>query len=250
MNPLIKQAHTSYLGTKGAGVGLMKADLHVHTNFSPDGLSSPKEIVKAAIEKNIDCICITDHHEIKGAIEAMKFSFDKNILIISGIEILTTSGDVLGINVKKIIPDGLSVEKTIEEIRKQGGMAVIPHPFDWPVVNFRGGEKKLCSIDFDAIEAFNSSVIFKSANQKAFNFSQKNNLPITASSDAHRAEFVGRGYIEISRSILSEKEVLEEIKNKKVKINGKPLNFWEVFKNSSKADLKDLYNLKFKNRIK
>ena len=218
----------------------MRADLHIHTNFSYDGLSSPKEMVRAAIEKNINCICIADHGEIKGAIEAMKFGFDKNILVIPGIEVLTNSGDILGINVRKIIPSGLSVKQTIKEIRRQGGIAIIPHPFDWPMMGFWGGEKKLCRVDADAIEVFNASVVFNFANKKALNFCQKNNLCFTAGSDAHRAEFVGRGYIEIPKNVLSEKDILMEIKNKRVEIKGTHLNLWEVLKNSSKSNVKNM----------
>ena len=66
-------------------------------------------MVKTAIEKKIDCICVTDHGEIRGAIKAMKLAYDKNILVIPGIEILSASGDILGINVRKKIPNGLSL---------------------------------------------------------------------------------------------------------------------------------------------
>ena len=59
----------------------MKIDLHIHTKFSWDGFSTPKEVVDAAVEKGIDCICIADHNQIDGASQAMKYAFDKNILV-------------------------------------------------------------------------------------------------------------------------------------------------------------------------
>ena len=217
----------------------MKIDFHIHSNFSPDGFSSPEEIVDTAIERKIDCICITDHSQIQGAIRAMKHGFDKNILVIPGIEILSQSGDILGINVKKIIPDGLTVEETIKEIHKQKGMAVIPHPFNQPVGNFRGGEKEFLMAD--AIEVFNASV-FRFVNKKAVNLSKKMNLCFTAGSDAHRAKFVGRGYLEISKNIISEKELIEEVKNKTGFIQGKILNFWETIENCLKVDIKKVFD--------
>lgn len=227
----------------------MKADLHIHTKYSYDAVSSPQEVVKVAIERSIDCICITDHGEIRGAIEAMRFGFDKDILVIPGIEILTTSGDILGINVKEIIPDGLSTEKTIQEIKKQGGLAVVAHPFDWSR-SFWGKKKDLLSLGLDAFEAFNAVVISRRSNKRALNFVQKNNLCFTAGSDAHRAEFVGRGYIETLKDIGSEKELLEEIKNRRVEIKGVPLNLWEMLKNGSSTDFLKMikfYNFKRKN---
>lgn len=214
----------------------MKADLHIHTHFSYDGSSSPQQVVNSAIEKDINCICITDHQEIKGAIEAMKYAHDKNILVIPGIEILSDSGDVLGINVKKIIPDKLSIKKTIEEIRKQGGLAVIPHPFNWPL-SFFGGEKGILAACADAIEILNSNILFSFLNKKAAYFCQRNNFSFTAGSDAHRAEFIGRAYIDFPGDIVSENDLLEKIKNKKGKAKGTLLSYLEMIKNGLKGDI-------------
>jgi len=215
----------------------MKIDLHIHTNFSWDGFSSPKEVVDLAIQKGIDCICITDHSQIQGAIEAMKYGFDKNILVIPGIEILSMEGDILGINVKKIIPDFLAPEETIQEIKKQGGMAVIPHPF-WPLSNLKNNREALLSAD--AIEVLNADM-FRFINKKALLFSKKYNLAFTAGSDAHRAKFIGRAYLEIPQNNLSEKEVIEQIKNKAGQIKGGELGFLERIENSLKLTPKKIF---------
>ncbi len=207
----------------------MKADLHIHTSFS-DGAHSPKKIVETALEKGIDCICITDHQETKGAIEALRFGFDQNILIIPGIEITTKAGDVLGINIRKVIPNNLSLRETAREIRKQGGMAVIAHPFDWPLMKFKG--KKEDFLQIEAMEVFNARVP-KILNKRAFNFSQKHNLALTAGSDAHRARFVGRAYVETQKKILSAKDLIREIMERRVKIKGKNLKPREMILNAS-----------------
>lgn len=226
----------------------MKADLHIHTNFSFDGQSSPKEVVYWAINNGIDCICITDHGEIQGAVEVMKESFDKNLLVIPGIEIFSRAGDVLGINVKKIIPNNLSLEQTVEEVHKQGGLAIIPHPFGWPgVAGFWGRKSKMREYPINGIEIFNASVIFNFSNRRAFDFSFNNNLSYTAGSDAHLAEFVGRGYLEISDPILSEKDIIEAILMKKGRIKGQPLSFVELLKNGGGPhSYFDLFNRAFK----
>jgi len=213
----------------------MKADLHIHSFFS-NGDSSPERIVDIAIERGINCICIADHEEVKGAIRAMKFAFDKNILVVPGIEVFTASGEILGINVKEAIPKGLSPEKTIEEIRRQGGLVSIPHPFHWPNNHFRGGEKRIISLKPDAVEVFNGSAVYRYANQKALDFAKRNNISFTAGSDAHRLEFVGRAYIETLKDFSSAQELLDEIKGNRVKIGGERLNKWEVFKNFSGTD--------------
>jgi hypothetical protein len=187
--------------------------------------------VDSALQKGIDCICIVDHNEIKGAIEAMKYAFDKNILVLPGIEILTLAGDILGINVKKIIPDYRPPKETIQEIRKQGGMAVIPHPF-WPLSSIKNDKETLLSAD--AIEIFNADM-FRFINRKARLFCQKHDLAFTAGSDAHMAKFVGRAYLEILQNNLSEKEVVEAIKNRAGLIRGRALTFLERLENSLKV---------------
>jgi len=207
----------------------MKADLHVHTTFS-DGHDSPEEIVQEAIKKGISCLAITDHNVVKGAIRAMHFAFDKDILIIPGIEISTKLGHILGINVKRPIPKGLAPEEAVRAVRRQGGLSFLAHPFDWPVENFRANFRKIKEIAPDGIEVFNASVIFPISNVRAYRFAKENDFLFTAGSDAHRKEFIGRAYLKFSRRISSAESLLEAIRNKEAKPEGKALNWWEIFK--------------------
>lgn len=39
------------------------SDCHMHTSFSTDSKSSPREMVKGAIEKGLEIICFTDHQD-------------------------------------------------------------------------------------------------------------------------------------------------------------------------------------------
>ena len=41
----------------------MRADVHMHTNFSHDSKSSPEEMIQGAIEKGLEVICFTDHFD-------------------------------------------------------------------------------------------------------------------------------------------------------------------------------------------
>ena len=212
----------------------MKIDLHVHTSYSYDSRSLPKEMVEAAIEKGMDCLAITDHGEIKGASEAIEYAKGKPILIIPGIEIKSKEGDILGLNIKKVIPNGLSVRETIKKIKTAGGMAIIPHPFG-RFCSFKGDFKKLVN-EIDGIEVLNAS-IFGPGNKKALSFAQKLNLPFTAGSDAHFPNFVGRAFLEIPRNNLSIEEILKQIKNKNVKIGGSEANFFEKIIDHLKRNL-------------
>ncbi len=202
----------------------MKADLHVHTSYSYDSISSPQQIVKTTLEKGIDCIAICDHGKVKGAEETARAALNKPILVIPGIEIKSRQGDIVGLNIKNIIPNNLSARETILAIKKQGGLAVIPHSFGF-TCSFKGDLEGLVDI-VDAIEVLNAN-IFKKDNQKALEFSKKHNLAFTAGSDAHSPELIGRAYLEIPGQNLSIEQVLKAIKSKQVKVLGQEINIFE-----------------------
>ena len=148
----------------------MKCDFHIHSRYSYDSTSSPKEIVEKAFEKGIDCLAITDHETVEGVGKVMEQASGKPILIIPGIEVKSRKGDILGLNVKEAIPAGLSAKETIEKIKEQGGMAVIAHPFSF-LYSFKGDLKSLLG-EMDGIEAFNAA-IFSSDNRRALEFAEK-----------------------------------------------------------------------------
>lgn len=41
----------------------MRADVHMHTNFSHDSEATPEEMVQGAIQKGLEMICFTDHYD-------------------------------------------------------------------------------------------------------------------------------------------------------------------------------------------
>ena len=64
----------------------MRADLHIHSNYS-DGTKSVKELIKLAKAKNLDMIAITDHDTIDAHIEYQHLNSD--YLVIAGVELST-----------------------------------------------------------------------------------------------------------------------------------------------------------------
>jgi len=221
----------------------VKVDFHIHTNFSYDGISSPREVVESAIARGLDAICITDHHETKGALQALSFNYSKDILIIPGIEIRSKEGDILGINIREKIPDGLSAKETIIAVNKLGGLAIIAHPFVW-LRGFSGNIVKIFRDLSDlnlAIEVTNASIP-DYFNKKAFLFARKFNLPCTAGSDAHEADCVGNAFLEIEGENLSVQEIFWAVKNKKGIPHKKDISIFEKVKWELKRDIQKLKN--------
>jgi len=174
----------------------MKIDLHVHTKYSPDSISSIERIIKTAKRKGMDAVAITDHDTAKGWREALKVSKKLNFPVVLGEEIMTITdgrktGEILGLFLNEEIKSREPME-VIDEIKSQGGVVVIPHPFDNQRIALKNIKKYLKFID--AIEAFNSKVNSKSANLKAFEFAVENKIGTTGGSDAHIWLNVGNAY--------------------------------------------------------
>ena len=66
-----------------------RIDLHIHTTKS-DGVLTPKEVIDEAYKNGVSVIAITDHDTIDAYNEEIfKYAEDKNIKLISGVEIST-----------------------------------------------------------------------------------------------------------------------------------------------------------------
>jgi len=191
---------------------MLKLDLHIHSKYSEDGLGSPKEIIKSVKKKGLNGIAITDHNTIKGGFEGLKLS-TKDFVVIPGVEISTSDGHLIALNVDKNIPKGLSVEETVDKIINLGGTPIVPHLF-----RTMSGikEEKLKDIlnKISAIEVFNSCSVPKS-NYNASKTAKKYNLGGVGGSDSHVPEHCGLGYTTIENEDLSIDSIISNIEKKK-----------------------------------
>jgi len=189
----------------------LRLDLHIHTNFS-DGTASPEDVVKHAARIGLHGIAITDHDNMDALKEAIPVAEKEKIILIPAAEITTPGGDILALGIEKI-PKG-DVKQIIKEIHKQGGIAVLAHPYGgyWedPIPNHPDIVK-----EFDAIEIFNASTPLE-RNLEAMDLAKKMMMPGIAASDAHFLEAIGSAFVEVEAK--SEKEILEKIKKGELKI--------------------------------
>ena len=188
-------------------------DLHIHSIYSKDSFLKPVEILHHARKKGLSGVAITDHNSIKGGIMCLKLNSDDNFHVIVGSEIKTEYGDLIGLFLQEDIKSVKFIE-TVEEIKDQGGLAILAHPFR--------KEKKLNSDipseylkKVDCIEVFNARSPHFS-NLKAFNLAIEYKKPMSAGSDAHLGFEIGRGKLKIdtpySPSEISNANIISESK--------------------------------------
>jgi glycosyltransferase involved in cell wall biosynthesis len=189
---------------------LIDVDLHMHTDHSPDCATPVEVLLAEAKERGLGAIAVTDHNEISGALEARAKA--QGIKVIVAEEIKTAGqGEVIGLFIDQRIPRGCTLAETIAEIKRQGGLVYVPHPFDrlHAVPDY---EHLLPVLDqVDAIEVFNPRVAIGEFNQEAARFAAKYRIPAGAGSDAHVPQGLGSVRIRM-RDFDGPQEFLESLR--------------------------------------
>jgi len=177
------------------------ADLHMHTQWS-DGDDLDK-VLDRALDRGLDAIAITDHDVIAGAMEARRRVHERRLplAVVPGTEVSSAEGHIGGLFVMKKIPEDLSAAETVDLIHQAGGIAVAHHPYSpkWLNTLLRvqlGCGDLIKTVPFDAIECTNavpgSGVKYNIAAIDAMR-KQHVSVAVTGGSDAHVAQFVGKG---------------------------------------------------------
>jgi predicted metal-dependent phosphoesterase TrpH len=178
-----------------------KADLHMHSTYS-DGSATIKQILTHVQQStNLDVIALTDHDVIEGSLRARdlwangSYRFD----FVVGEEVSTKEGHLLGLFIEKRIPPGLSIERSIDLIHEQGGLAVVAHPLhrlfrhscQREVMDRIHANK---DVWLDGIETWNASFCGIYANHVAMRVNREvYGLAELGNSDAHTANSIGSG---------------------------------------------------------
>jgi hypothetical protein len=195
-----------------AGRPLIDVDLHMHTDHSYDCETPVEVLLGSARERGLGAIAVTDHNEISGALEAKAKAEEFGVKVIVGEEVKTASqGEVIGLFIKELIPKGLTLAETVAEIKRQGGLVYVPHPFD-RLHSVPDYEHLLTVLpDVDALEAFNARVAIGAFNEEAARFAAKYRIPAGAGSDSHVAQGLGSVRIRM-RDFDGPEEFLESLR--------------------------------------
>ena len=176
--------------------GWVRVDLHSHTMWSGDSTTTPDEVEEAVIASGLDVLCITDHNAIRGAVELAE---RLPCRVIVGEELRTHAGEIIGLFLGERIPMGIPPAEAAANIRAQGGVVYVPHPFDPMRRNM--AEPALYELAnaglLDAIEVINAKTSLRSLNERAAQFAAEFDLAAGAGSDAHVPHALGAAYVEM-----------------------------------------------------
>ena len=207
---------------------MIDVDLHMHTDHSYDCATPVEVLLAEARARGLGAIAVTDHNEISGA-HAARARAD-GIEVIVGEEVKTADqGEVIGLFIEEKIPRGMTLQETIADIKRQGGLVYVPHPFD-RLHSVPDYEHLLDVLDeVDAIEVFNPRVAISEFNDEAARFAAKYRIPAGAGSDAHVPQGLGSVRIRM-REFDGPEEFLEALRDADIVRNPASLLYVQALK--------------------
>jgi len=193
---------------------MIRVDLHIHTNYSPDATTPPKIIVdQLYAHPFIKAIAITDHNTLEGYYKVHELaSTYQDILIIPGVEVSTIDGDLIVLGVTELPPRPWTVQSVIDFSQERNGISIAAHPY-----REHGLGDLTKNYDVDTIETLNGASTLQ-ANKLAENLARTMGLPGVAGSDAHHADELWTVYTEIQASSDID-EILKAIKKGLIRIS-------------------------------
>ncbi|MBJ7347829.1 MAG: glycosyltransferase [Thermoleophilaceae bacterium] len=209
---------------------LIDVDLHMHTDHSHDCATPVEVLLESAKVQGLGAIAVTDHNVVTGAHAAAELAEKYGVKVIIAEEVKTANqGEVIGLFIDELIPRGLTLEETIAEIKRQGGLVYVPHPFD-RMHSVPDYENLLKVIDdVDAIEVFNPRVAFSAFNEEAARFAAKYRIIAGAGSDSHVTQGLGSVRVRM-RDFDGPDEFLESLRSAEIRVGSSSLFYVQALK--------------------
>ena len=217
-------------------------DLHFHSNYS-DGYNSIPAIVEKVLDLGIG-IAVTDHNEIRGAVELSAF---REVFSIPGIEVTSKEGThvlvyfyriddlvsfyhthiepFMGIDVMSSI--FLEMEDIIDRARDYDSLVIFPHPYCGSYAGIQNSyfpEERLADVlaASDGIEVINAENLNKwNLRSSLLGFNLKK--CITGGSDGHRLIQMGK-VVSIAPCKKTPRAFLDAVKAGKNMVIGKEID--------------------------
>jgi predicted metal-dependent phosphoesterase TrpH len=190
-------------------VALVLIDLHTHTRIhSRCSALTPEALVRAARERGLDGVCITEHDALWPLEDVRTLADRMEFVVLRGIEVTTEVGHVLVFGVERFDPAMAVLEDLRGIVRAEGGLMYLAHP------SRRYGTLPPADLHawFDSVEAHNGTEGLLQ-NDAASRIAENLRLPGIGGSDAHSVREVGTCATEFSDRIISEQAFLDALRS-------------------------------------
>jgi len=196
-----------------------KTVIHVHTEHSCDCAMPVARLRDACLRRRVDCIAVTDHDEIEGALRLRDLG---GVRVIVGEEVSTRDGHVLGLFIERRIPPDLSAAETCDRIREQGGIVALPHPF--AILCPKSLRRRVYSLipRADAIEIGNALNPFRWQCHRGRLLARSFDLPGFVGGDVHTPWAIDSAF-QVMRPFAGPVEFLERLREARFHLGWQPI---------------------------
>jgi predicted metal-dependent phosphoesterase TrpH len=193
-----------------APVGMMKVDLHCHSEASHDCTTPLTIFPQRCHQQGVRVQAITDHNQIWGAQKLQQLVAEQakkegiQLAVIIGEEITTQEGEIIGLFLQEKIEPNLSAEETVAQIKAQGGLVLLPHGFD-PLKRYRlkPDARERVAKQIDIVETFNARISRPRWNQAAVRWCEDRGVLMSGGSDAHTPADIGSAWVEVPQQTIA-----------------------------------------------
>jgi hypothetical protein len=111
------------------GFRVLAADFHIHSSTWSDGALTPWGLVLEAERQGLDAIAITGHNQVSDSQVGRWFSrIAGGPTVLSGEEVHTVGHHVIALGIERVVDWRATVADQIDDIHRQGGVAIAAHP--------------------------------------------------------------------------------------------------------------------------
>lgn len=196
--PTVSDVNASSAGDTASHLRWVKADLHLHTAEDPFDVIdyTADELLSHANRLGFNVLAVTLHDKVFDDPKAFARAEELGILLIPAAELRIENADVVLLN---ITPEEAADTHTFDDLRRlralrgKSLLVFAPHPF-YRMGGSIGARIESCIDCFDSIEHCHFYVPIFNPNVPAKRLADRHNLPLIATSDAHRLRFFGENY--------------------------------------------------------
>ena len=191
-------------------------DFHLHTSrYSGDSQMEPYRLIRRAVKAGLQGVVITEHHRVWPQDELNELIAEADVpgfMLLSGFEYTSRRGDILiyGLNQNQcatFVPGELEPAEAVARATDWGAACIAAHPTRQGL----GFDERIFDLPLSGIEV-QSCNLNTNEQRLGFKLAEQLGVPMTASSDAHRIEDVGKYATEITAPVSNMTTFVEAIK--------------------------------------